>query len=187
MRYVLAVLLICSLSIPVLAGEAGRWGVGINYGIANNMRVWDGASSEAGSMVRVDYSYDFNEFYTAAIELGFMIDANTIPTATVPTPTQTAAILNIDHLFHLRQVGALAPYLKIGTGLYGLDLWHKTNNTFSHGATGIMADLSAGAGAEFALGNQQLNVDLALPALAHEYFVSGKIAYVLSFGWKKYF
>jgi hypothetical protein len=187
MRYVLVVLLICFLSIPVWAGEAGRWGVGINYGLANNMRVWDGASSEAGSMVRIDYSYDFNDFYTAAIELGFLVDGNTIPTATVTTLTQTAAILNIDHIFHLRQVGALAPYLKIGTGLYGLNLWQKTNKTFSHSATGVMADLSAGAGAEFSLGNERVNVDLALPALAHEYFVNGKIAYVLSFGWKKYF
>ncbi|MDD5593614.1 MAG: outer membrane beta-barrel protein [Candidatus Margulisbacteria bacterium] len=186
MKYILAVILIGFLSMPVLA-ESGRWGLGINYGLVNNMKAWSGASSEAGSMVRIDYSFDFNDFYTAAVEIGFFADENVFKTANVPTLTQTAAVLNIDHIFHLRRVGTLAPYLKVGTGLYGLNLWRKANNSFTHNSTDITADVSAGAGVEFWLWSALGNVDLSLPALIHESFMGTKVAYVLSFGWKKYF
>jgi hypothetical protein len=186
MRILLIIFLILFLSFPVLAGEAGRFGLGINYCAVSNFRMWDSAVSESGSMLRIDYTYDFNDFYTAALEIAFFADENVYKTTAVTTYAQTVAILNIDHIFHMRRVGPFSPYLKFGTGIYGANLWRKTNNRFYNSATDVLADVSAGAGAEFKFWNALLNVDLSVPGLIHEILMARKIPVVLSFGWKQY-
>lgn len=187
MKHLLAAILIFSLSLPAFAGEAGRWGLGINLGVLNNYKMWDVASCESGTMLRIDYSYDFNDLYTTALELSYYVDQNVFKSTAAATYVETAAILNIDHIFHLRKAGAFSPYLKFGTALYGNNLLLKNNDNFSSISSDIAADFNAGLGAEFKLGKATLNADLAFPGLAHIIIFNQKVVYVLSFGWKQYF
>jgi hypothetical protein len=187
MRYFLAVMLIFILSLPSFAGEAGRWGLGINLGALNNYKMWTAASGDSGTMLRIDYSYDFNDFYTAALELAYYVDQNVFKSTAATTYVETAAILNIDHIFHTTKIGPLLPYLKFGTALYGNNLLRKTNDAFYSVSSDIAADFNAGLGAEFKLGKATLNTDLTFPGLAHVIIFNQKVVYVFSLGWKQYF
>ena len=188
MKNLSIIFLMLLLTLPAFAGEVGRFGLGINYGLVNNIKIWNTQSSEAGSMLRVDYTYDFNDFYTAALEIGFFADENIFRSASTPTFTQTIASLNIDHIFRARTIGLFSQYYKIGTLLYGANLWRKSGNSYLHESTDVSADISAGIGAEFKLWNSIANVDLTFPALIHiACFSNRKVAYVLSLGWKRYF
>lgn len=188
MRSLLIFFLILFLSFPVMAGEAGRFGLGINFGFVNNLRIWDSQDSESGNMIRIDYTYDFNNFYTAALEIGFFADENVFKTATVTTYTHTVSFLNIDHIFHTRKLGPFSPYLKFGTGIYGSNLWRKEDDYFYNSGTDVLADISLGAGTEFMLWNAVMNVDISSPGIIHAlYSTRRKLAVVLNFGWKCYF
>jgi hypothetical protein len=149
--------------------------------------MWDVASCESGTMLRIDYSYDFNDFYTAALELAYYVDQNVFSSTVPNTYVETAAILNIDHIFHTRKIGPLSPYLKFGTALYGNNLILKNKDKFSSISSDIAADFNAGLGAEFKLGKATLNADLSFPGLTHVIILNQKAVYVLSFGWKQYF
>ncbi len=187
MKCFFAIALICLLSLPTFAGETGRWGLGINLGALNNYKMWTSASSESGTILRIDYSYDFNDFYTAALELAYYADQNVFKSTAPNTYVETAAILNIDHIFHIQKIGPLSPYLKLGTALYGNNLILKNKDNFSSISSDIAADFNAGLGAEFKLGKATLNADLSFPGLAHVIIFNQKVVYIFSFGWKHYF
>ena len=178
-------MLVLLFAVSAPAEDAGRFGVGVNYGIINNFRMWDNASSESGSALRVNYSYDFSDLYTLAIEIGFVADDNVFKNASVVTVAETGSFLNIDHIFRTRKVGMLSPYLKLGTGIFAVNLWQKrTDNRFYNLANNIIADLNAGLGADFKIGNALMNVDLFFPALLNELYLSARPSYILSLGCK---
>lgn len=187
MKCVLIAVLALVLSLPALAGEAGRFGLGINYGCVSNFKAWRSAQSESGNMLRVDYTYAFNDFYTTALEVAFFGDENVFKTTAAWTYVQTGAFFNINHIFHTAKLGPLSPYLKFGTGIYGVNLYEKLGDNFYFRATDLSSDVNAGMGAEFKLWKARVNVDLMLPALLHTSYFRGKLAYILSFGWKQYF
>lgn len=180
-------LAILALSVHALVGNTGHFGIGMSYGRISNFKQWDAASTETGSMLAVAYSYAFNDFYTAALELGFIVDDNVLKKASVDTYVETGTFLNIDHIFHTRKIGPLSPYFKIGTGISAVNGWWKQNDLFYINANNIFADLSAGLGADFKLWNALINVDLSFPALAHTVYLGGKLAYILSFGYRYQF
>ena len=182
---VLAILLVVlTLFVPAEAVETGRFGFGINYGTLNNFRVWNSASTESGGVLIVSYVYDFNDFYTTALELGFFADNNVLKDDTF---AGTGSYLNIDHIFHTRKIGQFSPYVKFGTGIYSSDLWRKQNGSFGFNASSVIADLSAGVGADFELWKALVNVDLFFPALFRLAIFGQKLPYVLSLGSKYYF
>jgi hypothetical protein len=187
MRKALLYLLFSCLAVlavfPAYAEEdGGRFGVGVDYGIINNFKMWACASTETGSVLKVNYSYDFNPLYTAALEIGFIADENVFKNAAVNTYVETGTFFRVNHLFHTLPVGQTAPYLKIGTGIAAVNGWWKRNGTFTSSASNVFADINAGAGADFKLWNALLNVDLDFPGLFHEWYMGSRISSILSLG-----
>lgn len=173
------------MAFPALANDNGNFGVGVNYGLIGNFRMWDNASTEAGSVLRIEYFYDLNHLYTIAAEIGFVADNNVFRNVAETTAVQTASFLIINNLFHLSEVWSSSPYLKIGTGLYAVNAWNKrTDQKFYYSGTNVFVDLSAGAGTDFYIGNIKANMDLFFPALLNEWFGKLKLSYILSFGCK---
>jgi hypothetical protein len=188
MRRLLIIVLLLCLAIPALAGERGRWGLGLNYCTVSNFKAWANATVEHGTMLRVDYTYDFTDAYTVALEMAFYADNEVFQTPSVWTYPQTATVLNIDHIFHTARLGPFSPHLKFGTGIYGLNLWRKLDADIYDVATDVTADLNVGVGVEFQLWSARLNVDLDCPALLHAlYSRARKFPTVWSFGLKQYF
>ncbi len=180
-------IMVLSVSVPAWAGETGRFGLGINVGYINNFKMWDAASTESGNVIQITYSYDFNDYYTAALELGYVLDANTLKEASDWIYIQTGSYLNIDHIFHTGKLGPFSPYFKFGTGIYAVNGWWRKDHKFYQEATNVMVDLSAGMGSDFKLWNALVNVDLCFPGIAHEIYFGKKVAYILSLGYKHRF
>jgi len=184
------IFLLVVLSLPALALDPSKWGVGVNYGIVNHFKYWNCASTESGSVLQVQYSYDFNDFYTAALDLAFIADSNTFNNPSIGTYTQTSVYLVINHLFYFQKRGTFAPYLKFGTGIYAANLWIKQSAGFSSRGNDVMADLNAGCGADFNFGKSALNIDFNIPGLGHEMFAGQALknyTNLLTFGYKYHF
>lgn len=164
---------------PCLAAQIG---FGINYGLVNNFRMWDSADLEHGDLLRVDYSYAFNDFYTLALQVGFFADHYIFNGSANNVDVQTAAFLNIDNLFYQKKFFGLAPYLKVGTGLYGVNSWLKSSDHFYFRASNVMADIVVGAGVDFNIWNVRSNLELAFPAIVHAAILKAKLPYIISFG-----
>ena len=174
-------LLFLLLLTPCLAAQAG---FGLNYGLVNNFKMWDSAALDHGDLLRVDYSYAFNDAYTLALQVGFFADHYVFNGSANNVNVQTAAFLNIDNRFYQRKFFGLAPYLKVGTGLYGVNSWFKSSDRFYFRGSNVMADVAVGAGADFNLWNIRSNLELAFPALAHALILRAKLPYIISFGAK---
>lgn len=186
-------LLLCSffmlmaLSSQAGAESAGPWHAGIHYGAVNNFKSFSDADTDAGSMVAVDYSYDFSDRYTVALELGYIVDNYVIPVSSASRYVETGTFLNIDHLFYLYKTDDFSPYYKLGTGIFAVTLWHKQDNDFYFSADNVFADIDAGIGADLKLWGILLNTDLTFPALAHEAFYTSKISYIFTIGYNYHF
>jgi len=180
------VLLYILLSLALTAGAEG-FGVGVNYGLINNFKMFDAASTEAGTMLQVSYSYHFNDLYTAALEVGFIMDNNVLGSAAGTPYVETGSYLNIDHLFYLKRTEKIASYLSVGTGLMAVTGWWKTGAGLVNNATYVFADLNVGAGADIKIGNGICNLALNIPGLGHELYHRSNVAYILSLGYKQPF
>ena len=178
--------LILVLALPSLA-DPGDFGLGINYGFTKNSKMWVNTAANSGSMLQVAYSYDFTYLYTAELAFGFIADDNVFGAHSLPVNTETAAYLKVSHLFHTLPAGPFWPYLKVSTGIFGVNAWSKESDGFHFSAHNFLADVELGAGADFKLGDALLNVDLLFPALLHEWNHASPVSYIISFGTKWYF
>ena len=179
--------LIATLSVQSRAESTGPWAVGIHYGAINNFLMFAEADTDTGSVLAVDYSYDFTDRYTAALEIGFIFDNNVIPTTSSPRSVETCSFLNIDHRFYWNKSDNFSPYWKVGTGIYSVTLFTKHDNVFTFSAATSIADISLGMGADFKAWNIPLNADLALTSLGFSETINSRIAYIFTVGYRQRF
>ena len=165
----------------------GPWGAGIHYGAINNFHMFADADTDAGSVIAVDYSYDFTDRYTAALELGYIFDNYVTPVSSSPRYVETGAFLNIAHKLYMNKSDGFSPYCKLGTGLFTVTQFKKEDNTFTFLAATTLADISCGMGADFKAWDLPLNADLTLPALGFSAFTNARIAYIFTVGYKQGF
>jgi hypothetical protein len=169
------------------AQEYGPWSVGVHYGAINHFKMFADADTDAGSLMAVSYSYDFTNSYTAALELGYIIDNYVLPTYSSPRYVETGTFINIEHFFYLSKTETFSPYLKFGTGLYFVTLFQKTENTFNFSASTTMADISVGIGMDFKVWNMPLNADLTFPAILQGINSNYGSPYIFSLGCRYHF
>ncbi|MFA6169251.1 MAG: hypothetical protein WCW67_05785 [Candidatus Margulisiibacteriota bacterium] len=171
------------LFIGCALADPGHFSLETSYGIINNFKYWNSASSESGTVLKVSYQYDFTDYYTAALEFGFIADQNVFKEVLVSTLVQTGAFFNVSHLFYRDYFGPVKPYLLIGTGLYGSNcFWKKGTTYFQFGGSDVSADLNAGLGMDFKVRNLNLNLELTMPALIHTAYLGHNPAYIISLG-----
>ena len=70
-------------------------------------------------------AYHGDDDFQTFLEISFFADANVFKTPAVSTYVQTGAFFNINHIFHTAKLGPFSPYLKFGTGIYGVNLYRK--------------------------------------------------------------
>lgn len=189
-RVIIAAVFICLCSFaPEALTLTGSpcWGVGVNYGFVNNLKMFNHAGSDSGQSLQVDYFYRPNDSYFAVLEFAFVADANALKNADSAVYVETASYLNLKHCFSAFKKDAFSSYLSVGTGLYGVNLWQKLNKSFTFQAANFFADISLGAGCDFKAGKVILNADLSFPALLHVLYGNSRIASIFSFGCKYYF
>jgi len=179
--------LIIALSTHVEAETIGPWAAGIHYGAINNFLMFAEADTDTGSVLAVDYSYDFTDRYTAALEIGFIFDNNVIPTTSSPRSVETCSFLNIDHRFYWNKSDNFSPYWKVGTGIYSVTLFTKHDNVFTFSAATSIADISLGMGADFNAWNIPLNADLAFTSLGFSETIKSRSAYIFTVGYRQRF
>ena len=167
--------------------ETGPWGAGIHYGAINNFMMFTETDTDAGSVIAFDYSYDFNDRYTAALEIGFIADNNVMPITSSPKYVETGAFLNIAHKLYFNRSEGFSPYFKLGTGLFNVTQYRKLDNTFTFSAATTLADISCGMGADLKIWDVPLNADLTMPALCYSAFMNARIAYIFTVGYKQGF
>lgn len=182
-----AVLLIIASSSHAGAEGTGPWGAGIHYGAINNFKMFSSADTDAGSVLAVDYSYDFTDRYTAALEIGYIVDNNVFPNSSSPRDVETCAFLNIDHRFYWNKSDNFSPYWKVGTGIYSVTLFTKTDNVFTFSAATTIADICFGAGADFKVWDIPLNTDLTFTSLGFSQTLNSRTAYIFTVGYRQKF
>ncbi|OGC21648.1 hypothetical protein A2291_06025 [candidate division WOR-1 bacterium RIFOXYB2_FULL_42_35] len=170
----------------VVPSQAGQMGFGLDYGYINNLGMFASNSSEAGTILQVSYLFKKNNFYTLALEIGFIADNNVFKSATTPTYTETGCFLNINNIFHLPELLFIKPYVSVGTAINGVNSWRKEGGSFIHNANNVFADINFSGGIEFWFFDSLSNIELSCPALLHPYYISRKVPMVLSFGVKHY-
>jgi len=166
------------------AQEYGPWSVGLHYGAINHFQRFADADTDAGSLMAVSYSYDFTNSYTAALEIGYIVDNYVLPAFSSPRYVETGTFINIDHFFYLNKTESFSPYYKLGTGLYYVTLWDKTDNFFHFSASDMVADISAGIGMDFKLWDLPLNADLTYSGILRGTYLNTGYPYIFTLGYK---
>ncbi|OGC07119.1 hypothetical protein A2230_03970 [candidate division WOR-1 bacterium RIFOXYA2_FULL_36_21] len=181
----LAIFIVMTLSIAAKA--APKHGVGLNYGVTNNCKMWAGSAANTGNALQVSYGYKFNDFYSAALEIGFMVDRNVFA-STTNVYVETASYLNIKNFFYFHILGFIHPYLSIGTGLNGSNSWLKSGNKFYISGNNFFADILLGGGLDFGNENHILNFDFSFPAIFNTFYTNAQFPsqfpLISSFGYK---
>lgn len=170
----------------VMPSQADQMGFGLNYGYINNLGMFSSHSSEAGTILQVSYLFKKNNFYTLALDIGFIADNNVFRSASVPTYRETGCFLNVKNIFHLPELFFVKPYVSIGTAINGVNSWRKEGSSFIHNANNIFADINFSGGIEFWFFDSLSNIELSCPALFHPYFTNQRAPIALTFGVKHY-
>lgn len=165
-----------------LALDADRFSVGISYGTVGNFRYWSAADANSGSVINVNYAYDFGPTYRTELCLGFAVDDKVFPRVGSTTYAQTATFLAINHVFRSQKFWPLTPYLKLGTGIAAVNGWWKrTDQQLYINANNILADVNFGIGTDIHFLFGTLNIDFYAPGLFHEMYESKAIHEYINF------